>query len=74
MLIIKVMINERTIKEICIHNRGEIDKANRHLYNVYMNCDPLTKLDRVFHHHRDMGWEPLVIQVLKHMLSLKGIK
>ena len=71
MLIVDVSINDKIINSICIQNTGKQDKAERYIYDVYANCKTESKLKRKFHHDRRLGWKPLVLQVLRHIVSLE---
>lgn len=57
MLIVKVFVNKKQIDEICIQNKGEHVNG----LTVYEHKES----GRHYHHQRDNGYIPLLIEVLK---------
>jgi len=72
MLITKVYINERQIDEIHIQNIGLFDNSGKDtsLYK-YIIRKPVGHEKTIFTHIRELSYEKLLINVLRHLEYLK---
>jgi hypothetical protein len=68
MLTIKAYVNDREIECIQIHNTATAFNIMEEIHE-YEVLQP--SIVRRFHHTRKRGWKPLVIQVLKHLITLE---
>lgn len=70
MLTLEIKINGSLIDFIHIHNEGKKKDPNYYSYTYGRDEEEWANNNRITH-ERNLGWEPLVISVLKEIIRVK---
>jgi len=73
MLFINVLINDKEIDSISIHNVTMYEDlhTNNHQYKIIF---PHGYDDKLIHHYRDEGYRPLLVKCLKYMEEVDALQ